>query len=82
MWTKQFWQAVAERAISTAAEAAAAAIGVSAVAIQTIDWPTVLGIAATAALLSALKNLIIKPAEVTAQEQVAAYEAQHERKEG
>lgn len=56
MWTKRFWQDVAERVISTAAQAAAGAIGTTAV-IQGIDWRVVGGTAATAALLSFLKAL-------------------------
>jgi hypothetical protein len=76
MWTKEFWKSIAERALSTAAEALLASLGMSAVAIQTIDWPTVLGVAAMAAVLSVLKNAAVTPPEVV------LYQAQHTRKEG
>lgn len=56
MWTKKFWKDTAERVLATAAQAAAGAIGATAV-IQGVDWRVVGGTAATAALLSLLKAL-------------------------
>lgn len=56
MFTKKFWQDAAERVVSTAAQAAVASIGTTAL-IQGIDWRVVGGTAATAALLSLLKCL-------------------------
>lgn len=56
MFTKKFWADTAERVLATAAQAAAGAIGTTAV-IQGIDWRVVGGTAAVAALLSFLKAL-------------------------
>lgn len=56
MWTKKFWMDTAERVISTAAQAAAGAIGATAL-VQAVDWRVVGGTAATAALLSFCKAL-------------------------
>jgi hypothetical protein len=56
MWTKKFWKDITERVLATAAQAAAGAIGTTAV-IQGIDWRVVSGTAAVAALLSFLKAL-------------------------
>lgn len=59
IFTAAFWADAGERALSTAAQAAVAVIGVDAlVSIAAIDWPEVGGIAATAAALSILKSLI------------------------
>jgi hypothetical protein len=82
MWTKDFWKALAERAISTAAETLLATVGVGTIALQAVDWPLALGIAGTAALASALKCLVVRPAEVTAKEALDSYEAKHLRREG
>ena len=59
IWTVQFWAAAAERAIGTFAQALIAVIGTQLVAIHLIDWPTVLAISATAALLSLLKSVVV-----------------------
>jgi hypothetical protein len=56
MFTKKFWMDTVERVVSTTAQAAAGAIGTTAV-IQGVDWRVVGGTAATAALLSLLKAL-------------------------
>ncbi len=56
MFTKKFWADTVERVLATAAQAAAGAIGTTAV-IQGIDWRVVGGTAAVAALLSFLKAL-------------------------
>ncbi|MCI6583447.1 MAG: holin [Mobiluncus sp.] len=55
--TRNFWEGTAERAIKTFAQALIAAIGTSAVAINSIDWPLALATAATATLLSVLTSL-------------------------
>lgn len=62
MWTATFWKATAERAISTTAQAAVAAIGVTAaeggsVGVHHIDWGLALSIAALAGILSILKAI-------------------------
>ena len=55
MFTRKFWRDTAERAISTAAEAAVAILGADAFNIIDIDPLHVGGIAAGAALLAVLK---------------------------
>jgi hypothetical protein len=72
MWTKDFWKAVAERTISTAAESLLGVISM-AVILQAVDWPYALGVAGVATLASVLKCLIRKPSEVTAKEDLATY---------
>jgi hypothetical protein len=58
LWTAVFWKSAAERAISTAAQAAVAVIGVDAVAaIGDVPWQYVAGVAATAGVLSVLKSV-------------------------
>jgi hypothetical protein len=56
MWTTKFWKDAAERVIRTAAQTAAASIGVTA-AIQDVDWAIVAGTTATASVLSLLTAL-------------------------
>ena len=60
---KNFWKAAGIRAIRTAAQTAVAMIPAG-VAIQEIGWLTVLGVSATAALLSILTSLATKLPEV------------------
>lgn len=57
MWTLKFWKAVAERAVSTIAQAGLAAIGVSAT-LEAIDWKVIGSVAAVAGVLSVLKSLV------------------------
>ena len=59
IWSVTFWKACAERALATFAQTLAAVIGVDLIGIHVIDWPTVLAIAATAALLSVLKSVAV-----------------------
>lgn len=49
--------AAAVRAVKTAAEAALACIGTSAVAITSLDWPQVAAVSATAAVVSLLVSI-------------------------
>lgn len=56
MWTHEFWKDTAERVIRTAAQTAAATIGVTAV-IQDVDWGVVGGTTATASVLALLTAL-------------------------
>lgn len=57
MWTKKFWQAVAERVLSTAAQAALGVI-ISAASLGEIDWRVVGGTVGLAVLVSLLKNVL------------------------
>lgn len=58
MFTKKFWRATAERAVSTAAQSALLVIGAEQVnAISGVEWTTVAGFAAGGAALSILKAL-------------------------
>ena len=59
IWSVTFWKACAERALATFAQTLAAVIGVDLIGIHAIDWPTVLAISATAALLSVLKSVAV-----------------------
>ena len=57
MHTKAFWHATAERAVKTLAQTAAALIGAGVVNIVDVDWKQVVGVSATAALLSVLTSV-------------------------
>ena len=48
MWTRAWWTAAAERALKTMAQTLVALIGANAVDVTALDWPSLLGIAATA----------------------------------
>lgn len=56
MYPKEFWADTLERVVSTAAQAAIAAIGTTAL-VQDLNWVIVGGTAGSAALLSLLKAL-------------------------
>lgn len=56
MWSKRFWQDTAERVLSTAAQAAIGALGVTA-AVQDVDWRIVAGTAGLAAVMALGKCL-------------------------
>ncbi|MCM6774989.1 holin [Nocardia sp. CDC159] len=56
MTTLAFWQAAAERALKTFAQALLALITIGA-ALTDIDWPTTLSVSATAALMSVLSSI-------------------------
>lgn len=55
--TKQFWKSAAIRALRTFCQSLVALIGTDAVSIIDIEWPVVLGISATTALLSILTSI-------------------------
>lgn len=59
--TKAYWikwaKAAGIRALKTAAQTLAALIGTGAVSIISLDWPQMVGVTATAAVLSLLTSL-------------------------
>jgi hypothetical protein len=55
--TTAFWIASLERAIKTAAQVLIAQIGTDAVGVTNLDWPQMLGITATAVVLSLLTSV-------------------------
>lgn len=57
MWTKDFWKAVLERMIKSAAQGALTGTGLGSVGLFELDWLTVLSIAASAAVLSVLTSI-------------------------
>ena len=57
IWTAQFWRAAAERAISTAAQSAIAALGTDVSGILDVDLVGVLSLAGGGALPSLLKSV-------------------------
>lgn len=54
-----FWQAAAERSVSTAAQTGIAVIGLDAVTVADVSWAYVGGAALLAALLSLLKSVAV-----------------------
>lgn len=61
MTTRKFWADTAERVVRTAAQAAIAAIGTTAV-VQEVDWAVVGGTTLTASILAFLTALAAKGA--------------------
>ena len=61
MWTIGFWKESVERAIKTAAQTAVAFFVVGETGVADVDWATVAGIAAVAALVSVLTSLASAP---------------------
>lgn len=57
IWTAQFWKATAERAVSTAAQAALAGIGTDLVGVLDMDAVGILSLAGGGAVLSVLKSI-------------------------
>ena len=57
LFDSRFWAATAERAIKTLAQTLVALIGTSAVSIIDLDWAQMLGVAATATVLSVLTSI-------------------------
>jgi hypothetical protein len=53
----KWWDAALTRAIKTAAEVFVATIGTNTVAITDLDWPTIVGLAGTSAVLSLCVSL-------------------------
>lgn len=61
MWTVGFWKETVERSIKTAAQAGLAFFIVGETGIADVDWATVGGVAAVAALASVLTSLASAP---------------------
>ena len=57
MFDQRFWLAASERAIKTFAQALVALIGTGAVNIVSLDWMQMLGISASAAVVSILTSV-------------------------
>lgn len=55
--TLAFWKATAERAFKTAAQTLLLLIGAGTVGITELNWPELLGLTGTAALLSVLTSV-------------------------
>lgn len=53
----RFWIAAGERAIKTFAQALVALIGTTAVSVVELDWAQMLGVSATAAIVSVLTSI-------------------------
>lgn len=58
MFTVIFWKLTAERAVSTAAEAALALITGNGLGVLDVDWTGVLSVSALSALAAVLKALV------------------------
>jgi len=58
MFTLAFWKAAGERAVKTAAQTLVLLIGTGAVGITALNWPELLSLTATAALLSVLTSVV------------------------
>lgn len=62
MWNVNFWMAACERSVKTFAQTAVALIGVDAVvSVTSIDWPYIVGVAATSSVLSILSSVASSP---------------------
>jgi hypothetical protein len=61
MWTIGFWRGSSERAIKTAAQAGLAFFVVGETGVADVDWATVGGVAAVAAIASFLTSLASAP---------------------
>lgn len=59
IWALEFWQAAAERSISTAAQAGLAYIPVTAFTVIGFDWAAMGGLMAGGAVASLLKSLVV-----------------------
>ena len=57
MWTADFWKAIAERAIKTFAQAAAAMLVAAGVGLLDADWVAVASVAGMAAVVSVLTSI-------------------------
>ena len=57
LFDSRFWVATAERAIKTLAQTLVALIGTTAVSIIDLDWAQMLGVSATATVLSVLSSI-------------------------
>lgn len=58
MFTKTFWKQALERAIKTAAQAAAALLTANGTGLLDVDWGTVASVSGLAALASVLTSIV------------------------
>lgn len=58
VFTRAFWIATAERALSTAAQSALLVLGAEQINVVSVSWPEVAGFAAGGAVLTVLKALV------------------------
>lgn len=59
IWTRAFWKALAERAISTGAQVAVAALTVGTFPGNSIPWKAILAAVGIGMLLAALKGIAV-----------------------
>ena len=57
LWTRDFWEATAERAVRTFAQSLLATLGVAGVGVVDADWGQALSVGAMAAVLSVLTSV-------------------------
>lgn len=61
LWTVAFWKAAVERAAKTFAQALVALIGATQISVLELDWGQMLGVAATASVVSVLTSMASAP---------------------
>lgn len=61
MWSRSFWAQVAERAVKTFAQTAAALLGADGLGLLDVDWTAVGSVAGMAALVSAFTSIASGP---------------------
>ncbi len=77
MWTRRFWQDLADRAVRTFAQALLG-VFVAGQTVMTISWPAVLATAGTAAAVSVLTSIAL-PGPVGGRGGDASYVGEHRR---
>lgn len=61
VWTSAFWKAAAERALKTFAQTLIVLIGAEQVNVMALDWPQLLTVAGSAAVMSVLTSMASAP---------------------
>ncbi|WP_298445913.1 holin [Gordonia sp. (in: high G+C Gram-positive bacteria)] len=77
MWTKRFWQDLADRAVRTFAQALLG-VFVAGQTVMTISWPAVLATAGTAAAVSVITSIAL-PGPVGGRDPESSYIGEHRR---